>query len=323
MDPQRAALQRLAGRLQRCLARWPAPLRRALRRYLASRPGGFRGRRRHSRAAGWPGWLALPVWLHAYCAPGRTAAARAWLGDVQWAQYCLFLFIRIHDDFVDRQGVRAPELVFAADRLLFEAETCLAGRLREGAFWRLYRRLVTSSLEAIASADALQQRRRFSTKALLEEYARVSSVLKVGAAAVCVACGQQARLPLVERLADELAVANQIIDDLMDVDEDLARGRVNYAAAVLAGRGRRPGNPRHLRTLIERRALRTDGLFLIVREARRHIARADRAAAALNLAEARRHIANLDADLVRLERLVHRAQVAALFGSGRARQRPT
>lgn len=307
--------------MQQCLAQWPPPLRRAVRRYLASRPGWIPGRTRPPRSAGRPAWLELPIWLYARFAPGRPfSTASKWLRDVQWAQYCLFLFVRIHDDFVDEQGERLPELVVAADRLLFEAETCLARRFSGDAFWGCYRRLLATSLEAIATVAALQRRRRSSTKALLEQYARVSSVFKVGAAAVCVACRRSSALPFVERLADELAVANQIVDDLMDIEEDLARGRVNYAATVLAGdrRGRLPSG-RHLVAVIARRAFATDGLAVIVAEARRHVAEARRAAAALDLPEAVSCIARFDAELARLDEQLHLARVSTLFGSRAAR----
>jgi hypothetical protein len=304
-------------RLEQCLARWPPPLGRALGRYLASRPGWPRGHR-PSAAAGLQDryyWLQLPVWLAAQATRRRRAAARAWLPDVLWAQYRLFLFVRIHDDLVDEQGAREPLLVFVADRLLLDAETDLARHLARGAWWFRCRRLIADSLDAIAQVDGLERRGGGAERAWLDLYARVSAVLKVGAAAACALSGQQARWPLVARFADQIAVANQILDDLVDIDEDLARGRVNFAAAVVAGPpalGRASRGP--LRAQLARRGVPIDRVARLVSEARGRLARARRAAAALRLDEAVKYVDELDAGVHRLDARLHRVRVAQLFG---------
>ena len=130
-------------------------------------------------------WSLLPRWLAADRRFVAIPPRRAWLNDIVWAQYCLFLFVRIHDDLFDRQA-HSSSLVFVADQLLLEAETTFAKHRPDAAFWRLFRANLTTTLAGILKVDALQRRPRAMKTSALVLHASVSAIFKVGAAAICV-----------------------------------------------------------------------------------------------------------------------------------------
>jgi hypothetical protein len=104
------------------------------------------------------------------------------------------------------------------------------------------------------------------------------------------------------------------VDDLVDLDEDLARGRLNYVASTLLGRadGRRPraADPRVRLAM----AIEDGGLAPIARLARQHLARARRAAVPLGLAEIDAWLAPLEARLDDLADEASRARARTRLG---------
>lgn len=301
----------MLARLARCWRAWPAPLAAEARRYsigarAAAVPTSRLGEPLHYV------WLLLPEWLSARLAPAPFAGERHFLADVQWGQYALFLFIRIHDDLVDRQ-VRSPWLVYVADRYLVESETAF-GRHVNASFWPVFRELVRETLDGIAEANDLQRRTQPPPERLLEAYTRVSSIFKAASAAVLMRHRRTRLFPRVFRFQDQLAAASQIIDDLADLDEDLADRRRNYVAARLAGPGRRaPSGRRAFAGLIDRRILVDNALAPVLREADRRLAEAGRAIAPLRLDPAERYVARLRHGLDTLGRALHAARVRQLM----------
>ena len=237
-------------------------------------------------------WLLLPAWLVAHLRRRPSGTDAAFLTDILFGQYALFLFIRIHDDLLDRH-VRSPWLLYVADRYLIEAETAFAAHLTDRRFWRIFRSGVAETLDGIATSHALQRRRRPDVDALLQSYASVASIFKIGSAAVLVRYGG---MPLYRRVAafkDELAIASQVFDDLEDIDEDAADGRRNFAAVALRG----PGGVSSAFTEIERRFRSAARVIRPVR-----------------LAAADRHVARQLERLDAVRAAVHRDRVRRVFG---------
>jgi hypothetical protein len=152
------------------------------------------------------------------------------LRELQWAQYCLFLFIRFQDDIFDGQS-QDKVAVYAADQCLFEADRIFAKHFApQSWFWREYRECLRITTQSIVEVDALQRSPDTRPEELLDGYARVSAVLKVGSAAVCAHYGNKRAYRRVSLFCDEMAKAGQIIDDLRDLEEDMSRKRYNYVA---------------------------------------------------------------------------------------------
>ena len=277
---------RLMARLERRLRGWPRRVRVSLERYLPA--GVLRGGGSVARSSG-PLWLQLPAWL---AAAHDAALGRTFVSDVQWGQYCLFLHVRIHDDLFDAH-VTDPALIYVGDLLLVEAERAFAKHLGHGPFWPFYRDALATTLTGILDADTLQRRPRGLGRGDASVYARVSSIFKVGAAAVCFQAGRRRDLTRVCRFLDHLAIASQVLDDLMDLRADRADGRRNYVASALARSAR--------------------GLDASVADMRRHLEAARVAITPLHLAQAEQHVRRQLRAVEVLEAGLHRMAVGEVF----------
>jgi hypothetical protein len=314
----------MLARLTLCWRGWPPLLAREARAYLTTgSPSGSL-----PTPLGTPllySWLLLPTWLAARLRPRIKPSERRFLADVLWAQYALFLGVRTHDDMVDGQAT-SPWLVYVGDRYLIEAEQALVRHTHDERFWTLYRTYFAETVDGIAEVDALQRRRRPSRAALARGYARVSSVFKIGSAAVLWRYGRLDWLPPLSVYKDHLSIASQILDDAEDLDDDLKRGRCNYvAAALLPRRGRLPATPAATRAAIQRSLVVADGLTPVMDVVERHIRAAGRSVAPLQLPEADAHVAAHLDHLAAVRTNVHRARVRSVFGrtADRGRVRPS
>lgn len=171
-----------------------------------------------------PDWLTVPV--HLYEAWGGKAAAE--LGDVLWAQYALFLYIRLQDDLLDRQQ-EDFRLLFVADRFLIESLACIEP-LALGSF---YRARLRETVDGILEVRRLEARPGLFTREHLGLHAKVSGIFKVAAAAVSTVCGRPEEIRWIAALMDHLAIFSQICDDASDVIQDLEAGRFTWVANVL------------------------------------------------------------------------------------------
>ncbi len=226
------------------------------------------------------------------------------LADLLWAQYCLFMFVRLQDDLYDGH-VHEPSLIYLADQYLIECQRTLGSHFpRSARFWELFYEGVETTTRAILRVDALERHPHRRGRELAAGYAEVASVLKVGAAAACLKFGRPGELATVSRFADAMAVAGQIVDDLEDVADDLGRGRFNYVAQLLLD-GRR-ADPTQASRLIAAELLVRNGLSRVMRVARTYVTRARGLAARLQCSEAAAHAASaaqaLDAMEARMER---------------------
>lgn len=182
-----------------------------------------------------PSWRLLPSMLaeRSRHDSGRARLPRSFLRDVRWGQYCLYLFTRFQDDLFDGQS-DSPVSIYASDQCLFEAERVFSLYFPKNAwFWGVYRDSLRLTTRSIVEVDRLQQRASGRPGQLLEGYARVGEILKVGSAAVCAKMNQRAAFHRVSLFCDEMAKAGQILDDLQDLAEDLKRQRHNYVATVI------------------------------------------------------------------------------------------
>jgi len=205
----------------------PLPARRDFTRYL------HRARRNNQRTtlrAGSripPYWLLLPWWVSK--AQIRHATPQV-LDDILWGQYCLYLGIRIRDDLFDRH-TWSRHLGSASTKFLQEAKKAYLRHFPPASvFWTYHRRCLHSTQVAILCVDRIQRNRSSRPSHLLREYAKVSSIFKVGAFALCVLLQRKEWMRQISQFADGLATAGQILDDLEDISDDLAAGRLNYAA---------------------------------------------------------------------------------------------
>ena len=201
-------------------------------------------------------WLHLPYWRILPAAlsarfRSRKLLSPAILRDIQWAQYCLFLFIRSQDDVFDAQS-HNPVSIYAADQCLFEADRIFAKYFSfDSWFWKIYRESLVMSTRSIVEVDTLQKKSTSRPADLLEGYARVCSIFKVGSAAICELLGRKRAFRRVSVLCDEMAKAGQIIDDLRDMEEDLRRNRYNYVASVFRRLGKLKPRQHRSKALLE------------------------------------------------------------------------
>lgn len=254
-------------------------------------------------------WSLLPRWLAADRRFVVSRRSRAWLNDILWAQYCVFLFVRIHDDLFDGQA-HSPSLVFVADQLLLESEISLARHHDDAAFWRLFRASVSTTLAAILQVDALQRRPRAMTSNSLLLHANVSAIFKIGAAAICVDARRMREYRQISRCADELAIAEQILDDLFDIEEDVARGRYTFVANALLGDSTATGQ---WHACLARQMLFGDGVGALLDRAATHVDRARAAIDRLRLAPAARYLETVGRRLDEMRPVIHRARVEHVF----------
>jgi hypothetical protein len=277
----------------------------ALDRYLC--PRSPEPRRTRRRSGGQRYWIQLPQWLFAACRPAPNAVDREFLRDVLWAQYCLFLFVRIHDDLIDGQA-DDRRLIVVADELLLESQRVFARHFHDGRFASTVRDFVGATLAAILEVDAVQAIPRAFTAERLDLYARVSSIFKAGSAAVLAHVGRRRQFAHVALFCDHLAIAMQVLDDLFDIDQDLARGRFNFAGNIVLN-----GAPRSEAARLAKSVLVDDTVGRVIDVARDHVDRAAEAIAPIGVAAAARYVRRLQVEIRRYGDQVHRARVEHLL----------
>ena len=310
-------IRAVSRRLTRYVRTRPAVFRRVLNQALDLQQGITRGGR---TAVGDPLWLLAPAWLLA------ERRDRSCLADILFAQCCLFLAIRLHDDLVDRQ-VQGAWLIFVGDDLFVEAQSQFARHIDEQAFWSQFRRATTRTLHAIAEVDRLQTQPSGMPASARLLYGNVSAILSVGVAAAFARRKRLADYAGFERLFDDLAIASQLLDDLEDIEEDAARGRLNVAATLIIGSraaAARSRGTRFRRKILTQRMVLDGRAEVVIRLARQHVKRAERRATAMGLRPAVEYASQMREYCEAVGDASHRARVDLLFAplrlvSGRQR----
>lgn len=158
---------------------------------------------------------------------------RRFLNDVLWAQYCLFLHVRILDDLYD-QHVQDPSLAYTAQLFKLEADGIFLKYFASARrFWNDYRGYYSKTISAIVRVDRLQQAAGADPKKILSGYMDVCSIFKIGSLAICCYGKRMHLLPDVAAFADALAAIGQAMDDLEDLQQDIGRGRYNFVSTFL------------------------------------------------------------------------------------------
>jgi hypothetical protein len=233
----------------------------------------------------------------------RPPRRRSFLADAVWGQFCLFQCVRLQDDVFDRHSADAA-LVYAGDQFLIESERTLARHFPiTSPFWEIWRTAFETTTRSIVTVDAMQKRVGGDPARLGRQYAKVGAIFQVGAAAVCLAHRKPRAIGPVRRFFDAIAIGDQILDDLDDVEDDLRRGRFNYVAQRLQG-----GHARLARALVA-----GDGADVILGDARRHFTRAAAVARRLRIPGMTALAAAALRSVDERQRAFHRAQVARTF----------
>jgi hypothetical protein len=214
-----------------------------------------------------PYWLSLPVWLDQAWrqASPREALTRSEIADLLWAQYALFLHVRLLDDLLD--GHRTDlRLLPVADRFLLES---LGGFQQfpplDGAFWMFYRSCLRETVDGLLEARELEaEPGRFTTERL-DLHARVSAIFQLGTGALCWLYGRRGELAWLSALFHRLAVFSQICDDLQDLAPDVAAGRFTWVASTaLQARAGQPLDPDQCARRVGEGLLRPEGTAAVV-----------------------------------------------------------
>jgi hypothetical protein len=267
-------------RVEETIRSWPSLIKNAVQSCLHL-PGGKTGhvRKLDRRVTDQPYWILMPFWLADRFAriKGRNISTRC-MDDILWAQYCLFLFIRMQDDLFDTH-TRCLPLIYASDSFLFEAERIFTKYFpKSSPFWKIYLQCIEETIFAVASADDLESRSVRSSRRLLSHYGRTSTICNIAAAAVCLKSGKRKTFSRIELFSRELMMAGAIVDDLLDMEEDLARGRFNYAIPFFLPKTRMKKSlwKKNVR-LIASNFRDGKQLSEVFREIYRHLARAEKA----------------------------------------------
>ena len=305
------ALRVRRGRLRRYVRRWPHSVATAVLRAHAGRARRLHVGDRSEIDA--PYWVAFPCAIVADCRPRDIRQARRFLEDVTWAQYCLFLAIRIADDLYDRASP-TDNSIWVTHDLSAEAIRVLRQHFNGRAFWSHCHAAISRCVSAIMAVDHRQLTRGRMRPRDTYLYANVSAVLTVGIAAAGSRFLTRRETASLLRCADNLAIAWQLIDDLDDIEEDLRRRRFNVAANLLGAKGPRASSRRILSD-----AVYGPGLDRLLALVERHARRAGRAAARLPLPSVRSHVARFEEDLRALSHHIHTERVAVFGRALRAR----
>lgn len=192
-----------------------------------------------------PYWKEFPGWLAGRGGKAKGAISPQFLDTVQWGQTALFYAVRIQDDLLDREFAHSS-LALAPLLFLSEAHHAFSSVIdANAAFWRHYRLALEATVSGIARVAEMQRDPEASAAELLDVYGSVDSIFSVGPAAICERQGLSEEIRRVSVFVGELGKVLLVLDDIEDIEEDYADGRLNYSARVLlaGSRGSWPGHP--------------------------------------------------------------------------------
>ncbi|QSQ25911.1 hypothetical protein JY651_13685 [Pyxidicoccus parkwayensis] len=169
----------------------------------------------------------FPSWIAAcFGIAGRfEVIRRATLGNLFGSYFCL-----MQDDVLDGDNTEHPELLLVASHFFLRCTSEFQVLFDSDApFWVLYRAYWTEYWESLAWEKTLASAAvEVPPDVALAQLGRKLSPLKISAASVALAAGDSARLSVVERMIEHFHAGVQVLDDVGDAAEDLARGRCSY-----------------------------------------------------------------------------------------------
>lgn len=293
----------------------PAVARDVRRRLSFLSAPVYRGALSNSRQL--PVWMLLPRWLARKWDSDLNAAPirRGFLTDVLWGQFCLYALIKLHDDVFDGH-VDTPGLIFAGDAFLVEARRCFARHFEaDSPFWHFHDAALRKTLSAITAVDESQLRAEARYPVVARLYTDGYAVCKTASHAVCLAAGHVQAFRRVSEYLDGFAIAGQVLDDLEDMESDLERGRVNFAAASFARRARPRGfTKEETAKYLVRGIVMTDASDRLFARLAGEIDRSARAMRVLSVLPAIGHASRLQKAIGRIAEGYRRKRVDVLFG---------
>lgn len=318
----------LTSYIDESIASWPPAMRRVFHRYIRRFYRETDGRTdAEDTVRTQPYWLLFPAWLvRKYGEKRPNCIGEGKLNDILWGQYGVFLAVRIKDDLFDGQ-TSASSLLEAADHFLAEACKVFSQHIGDrNRFWEIFSDSLKETSQAIIEVDALERRRRVSLTQLRDGHARVSSVFKIGAAAVCCLAEHPEHMKHISDAFDHLAIAGQILDDFQDIDEDFRQGRLNYAARFILGSSRQTATRREdaLHAIAER-LLYSDSATRLFAEVIGHVHMTSRKLAPLRMPETDDYICQYAQSLERTADAIGRERARYIFrmnSEGNSKSRP-
>jgi hypothetical protein len=228
----------LDERLQQFVRTWEPSLAREFLQYdRLLRKNSPRPPSAWGRKAPEPYWKELPRWLAGQQRNGAGEVSPEFLDTVLWGQTSLFYAVRLQDDLLDGEYSRSP-LALAPLLFMTEADRAFSSIIDSNAgFWRQYRLALETTVAGIVRVAAMQRDPAAHADELLQVYGCVDAIFSVGASAVCERMGTADTIPRIKEFVSELGKVLLTLDDVEDIEEDLADGRLNYPARILLGRG--------------------------------------------------------------------------------------
>jgi hypothetical protein len=227
----------LDERLQRFVGTWEPSLGREFLQYdRVLREKSRRAPSAWGQTAPEPYWKELPRWLAGQKGNGPGLVAQEFLDTVLWGQTSLYYAVRLQDDLLDGALPRSP-LALAPLLFLTEADRAYSSVIdRTAGFWKHYRLALETTVSGIVRVAEMQRDPAARAYELLQAYGCVDALFSVGASAVCERMGIEDTIPRVNEFVSELGKVLLTLDDMEDIEEDLADGRLNYPARILLGR---------------------------------------------------------------------------------------
>lgn len=220
-------------RLEKKAGLWPKEQAERLKDYLKSSNVYLLRNSISNKLKEMPYWISLPCWLHYKWKGDNSNCAHYSLEDLLWAQFCVYLSIKISDDELDGQtNITFSEPI--SKLLLIEAESTLSNYFSANAnFWEYFYNYLNETNSAITRINKLQHNWCLETDRLSKEYYFLSSVLKVATVAIFSINDRQNEFLHADNYLDEMSTGGQILDDFFDYEEDLLIGKLNYAARIM------------------------------------------------------------------------------------------
>ncbi|MHB8906097.1 MAG: hypothetical protein ACYC4T_04580 [Melioribacteraceae bacterium] len=221
------------SRLEKKAGLWPKEQAERLKDYLKSSNVYLLRDRITNKLKELPYWISLPCWLHYKWSADNSISTNYSLEDLLWAQFCVYLSIKISDDELDGQtNITSSEPT--AKLLLTEAESTLSNYFSANTnFWEYFYNYLNETNSAIVKTNELQRNWSLETDELNKEYYSLASVLKIGTLALFIANNKLHEYESADNYLIEMSTGGQILDDLLDYEEDLLSGKLNYAARIM------------------------------------------------------------------------------------------
>jgi len=220
-------------RLEKNVGLWPKEQAERLKDYLKSSNVYLLRDRITNKLKELPYWISLPCWIHYKWRADNSIGTNYSLEDLLWAQFCVYLSIKISDDELDGQtNITSSEPI--AKLLLSEAESTLSNYFSANTkFWEYFYNYLNETNSAIVKTNELQKNWSLETEKLNKEYYSLAAVLKIGTLALFIANNKLHEYESADNYLIEMSTGGQILDDLLDYEEDLISGKLNYAARIM------------------------------------------------------------------------------------------